>query len=136
MRNMDGRYPALPGDIVDRNDEGYLEAEEFEKPFRERPWFCGAFRSSVTSKAHGGQDRVSAAEFFADIRKPDIVYSERMTLLFGGKRIELVFPGQEPRERRHRRTVHRRANTLCGRLPGRRARAADHALSAQRLRAV
>jgi glyoxylase-like metal-dependent hydrolase (beta-lactamase superfamily II) len=94
LRNMDGRYPALPGDIVDRNDEGYLQAEEFEKPFRERPWFCGAFRSSVTSKAHGGQDRVSAAEFFADIRKPDIVYSERMTLLFGGKRIELVFPGK------------------------------------------
>ncbi len=94
LRNMDGRYPALPGDIVDRNDDGMLDAEEFEQPFTERPWFCGAFRSSVTSKAQGGGTRATPAEFFAEVRKPDIVYSERMTLRFGGKTIELVFPGK------------------------------------------
>jgi len=94
LRNMDGRYPALPGDIVDRNDDGYLDVEEFEKPFMDRLWYCGAFRSSVTSKDRDGDGRASPAEFFADVVKPDIVYSERMTLRFGGKTIELVFPGK------------------------------------------
>src|SRR6478609_9077398 len=39
-------------------------------------------------------DGASPAEFFADTPRPDIVYSERMTLRFGGKTIEMVFPGK------------------------------------------
>lgn len=94
LRNMDGRYPALPGDIVDRNADGYLDVVEFEQPFLDRPWYCGAFASSVTSKDRDGDGRASPAEFFADTPRPDIVYSERMTLRFGGKTIDLVFPGK------------------------------------------
>src|SRR6478736_5832629 len=94
LRNMDGRYPALPGDITDRNNDGYLDVAEFETPSRERPWYCGAGAASVTSKDRDGDGRASPAEFFADTPRPDIVYSERMTLRFGGKTIELVFPGK------------------------------------------
>ncbi|MET0292258.1 MAG: MBL fold metallo-hydrolase [Steroidobacteraceae bacterium] len=94
LRNMDGRYPALPGDIVDRNADGYLDVPEFEQPFLDRLWYCGAFASSVTSKDKDRDGRASPAEFFADIVRPDIAYSERMTLRFGGKTLELVFPGR------------------------------------------
>jgi glyoxylase-like metal-dependent hydrolase (beta-lactamase superfamily II) len=94
LRNMDGRYPALPGDITDRNNDGYLDVAEFEQPSLERPWYCGAGGATVTSKDQDGDGRASPAEFFADTPRPDIVYSERMTLRFGGKTIELVFPGK------------------------------------------
>jgi glyoxylase-like metal-dependent hydrolase (beta-lactamase superfamily II) len=94
LRNMDGRYPALPGDITDRNLDGHLDVAEFEVPSRERPWYCGAGGNSVTSKDRDGDGRASPAEFFADTPRPDIVYSERMTLRFGGKTLELVFPGR------------------------------------------
>jgi glyoxylase-like metal-dependent hydrolase (beta-lactamase superfamily II) len=91
---MDGRYPALPGDIVDRNHDGYLDVVEFEQPFLDRLWYCGAFGNSVLSKDKDGDGRATPAEFFADTPRPDIVYSERMTLRFGGKTIDLVFPGK------------------------------------------
>ncbi|MEY2855300.1 MAG: hypothetical protein RL030_2432 [Pseudomonadota bacterium] len=94
LRNMDGRYPALPGDIVDRNRDGYLDVPEFEEPSFARPWYCGAGANSVTSKDKDGDGRASPAEFFADTPKPDIVYSDRMTIRFGGKTIDLVFPGK------------------------------------------
>jgi glyoxylase-like metal-dependent hydrolase (beta-lactamase superfamily II) len=94
LRNMDGRYPALPGDITDRNNDGYLDVAEFEIPSRERPWYCGAGGNSVTGKDRDGDGRASPSEFFADTPRPDMVYSERMTLRFGGKTVDLVFPGR------------------------------------------
>lgn len=94
LRNMDGRYPALPGDITDRNNDGFLDTAEFETPSRERPWYCGAGAASVTGKDRDGDGRASPREFFADTPRPDIVYSQRMTLRFGGKTIQLVFPGR------------------------------------------
>jgi glyoxylase-like metal-dependent hydrolase (beta-lactamase superfamily II) len=94
LRNMDGRYPALPGNIVDLNNDGFLDVEEFDKPSRDRPWYCGAFANTVTSKDKDHDGRASPAEFFVDTPRPDIVYSERMTLRFGGKTINLIFPGK------------------------------------------
>ena len=94
LRNMDGRYPHLPGDIVDRNADGYLDVVEFEQPFLDRLWYCGATRGSVLGKDRDGDGRASTTEFFADTPRPDIVYSDRMTLRFGGKTIDLVFPGK------------------------------------------
>jgi glyoxylase-like metal-dependent hydrolase (beta-lactamase superfamily II) len=94
LRNMDGRYPMLPGDIVDLNHDGYLDVEEMMKPARERPWYCGGFESAITSKDKNGDGRASPAEFFADIVKPDITYVDHMTLRFGGKTLQLVFPGR------------------------------------------
>jgi glyoxylase-like metal-dependent hydrolase (beta-lactamase superfamily II) len=93
LRNMDGRYPALPGDIVDRNNDGILDPAEFDQPGYDRPWYCGGI-GSVTSKDRNGDGHVTPEEFFADTPKPDIVYSDRMTLRFGGKTIELIFPGK------------------------------------------
>jgi glyoxylase-like metal-dependent hydrolase (beta-lactamase superfamily II) len=93
LRNMDGRYPALPGDIVDRNNDGILDPVEFDQPGYDRPWYCGGI-GSVNSKDANGDGHVTPAEFFADTPRPDMVYSERMTLRFGGKTIELVFPGK------------------------------------------
>ncbi len=94
LRNMDGRYPALPGDMTDRNNDGYINVEEFVDPGREHPGFCGMNAASVTSKDRNSDGRTSPTEFFSDTPKPDIVFSERMTLRFGGKTIELVFPGK------------------------------------------
>ena len=94
LRNMDGRYPPLPGDIVDRNEDGRLNIAEFEQPFLDRLWYCGSTRGTVTNKDVDHQGSITSAQFFADIVKPDIVYSERMTLRFGGKTLELVFPGK------------------------------------------
>jgi len=94
LRNMDGRFPALPGDIVDRNEDGYIDIAEVEQPFLDRLWYCGATRGAVTGKDRDGDGRASPAEFFAEVVKPDIAYSDRMTLRFGGKTIELVYPGR------------------------------------------
>ena len=50
LRNMDGRYPALPGDITDRNNDGYLDLIEFDQPgFDARPGTAAA-TARVTSK--------------------------------------------------------------------------------------
>ncbi len=37
---------------------------------------------------------MTPAELYADVRPPDIVYSERMQLTLGGKTVELIFPGK------------------------------------------
>jgi glyoxylase-like metal-dependent hydrolase (beta-lactamase superfamily II) len=93
LRNMDGRYPALPGDITDRNNDGYLDPIEFDQPGFDRPWYCGG-NGAVAQHDKDGDGRATPAEFFADTPRPDIVYSERMTIRFGGKTIDLVFPGK------------------------------------------
>jgi glyoxylase-like metal-dependent hydrolase (beta-lactamase superfamily II) len=93
LRNMDGRYPALPGDIVDRNNDGYLDPVEFDQPGFDRPWYCGG-NGAVEQHDRDGDGRATPAEFFADTPRPDIVYSERMTIRFGGKTVDLVFPGK------------------------------------------
>ncbi|MBK6674670.1 MAG: hypothetical protein IPG49_14830, partial [Proteobacteria bacterium] len=50
--------------------------------------------AAVSSKDRNGDGRASPEEFFADTPRPDIVYASRMTLRFGGKTIDLVFPGK------------------------------------------
>jgi glyoxylase-like metal-dependent hydrolase (beta-lactamase superfamily II) len=94
LRNMDGRYPALPGDMTDRNDNGLIDVSEFVDPSKEHPGFCGMNAASVTVKDRNGDGRTTPTEFFADTPKPDIVYADRITLRFGGKTIQLVFPGK------------------------------------------
>src|SRR5262245_6053374 len=91
---MDGRYPHMPGDMVDRNDNGQLDVPEIAQPLLDHPWICGGFPQTVTDKDRNGDGAASPAEFFVDVVKPDIVYSERMTLHFGGKTIEWIFPGK------------------------------------------
>jgi glyoxylase-like metal-dependent hydrolase (beta-lactamase superfamily II) len=94
MKNLDGRFPHMPGDIVDVNDNGKVDPMELGAPIVDHPWICGAFPQSATDKDKNGDKLASGTEWNADIRKPDIVYSERMTLKFGGKTVELIFPGK------------------------------------------
>ncbi len=95
LQNMDGRWPHMPGDMQDRNDNGTLEAEEIIIPTLEHPGICGGGPGFFESfdKDHTGH--VTPAQWWAGLNmsRPDIVYSERMTLMLGGRRIELVFPG-------------------------------------------
>jgi glyoxylase-like metal-dependent hydrolase (beta-lactamase superfamily II) len=94
LRNMDGRYPHLPGDMTDRNNDAFMDVAEFVDPAREHPGYCGMNAASITTKDKDGDGRASPQEFFTDTPAPDIVYSDRMTLRFGGKTIQLVFPGK------------------------------------------
>jgi glyoxylase-like metal-dependent hydrolase (beta-lactamase superfamily II) len=94
LKNLDGRYPHMPGDIVDVNDNGKVDPMELGAPIVDHPWICGAFPQSALDKDRNGDKLASGAEWNADIRKPDIVYSDRMTLKLGGKTIDLIFPGK------------------------------------------
>jgi len=94
LRNMDGRVPHMPGGFVDLNDNRAFEREEV----RDRPThpdYRGVCGSNFFARLDGDRDgHVTPAEYHANIRRPDIVYSDRMTLQLGGKTIELVHPGK------------------------------------------
>jgi glyoxylase-like metal-dependent hydrolase (beta-lactamase superfamily II) len=94
LENLDGRYPHMPGDMIDRNDNGKFDPMEFGQPLLDHPWICGGFPQSVLARDKDGDGLASPAELYSDVHQPDIVYSERMTLRFGGKTIELIFPGK------------------------------------------
>lgn len=94
LKNLDGRYPHMPGDMIDRNDNGKFDQSEFGQPLLDHPWICGAFPQSVIDRDKNGDGMASPKEFYVDVHQPDIVYSDRMTLRFGGKTIELIFPGK------------------------------------------
>ncbi len=84
----------MPGDMIDRNDNGKMDPMEFGYPIMAHPWLCGGFPNSVTAKDKDGDGLASPKEFYSDVHQPDIVYSDRMTLKFGGKTVELIFPGK------------------------------------------
>jgi glyoxylase-like metal-dependent hydrolase (beta-lactamase superfamily II) len=92
LRNMDGRYPHMPGDMIDRNSNGTFEPEEFLVPAEESPGVCG-FRW-MPEKDIDGDGRLTPEEFFAEVRPPDVVYSDRMRLSLGGRTVELIHPGR------------------------------------------
>ncbi len=46
LKNMDGRWPHMPGDMRDRNNDGMLEAEEMIIPTLEHPGICGGGQGS------------------------------------------------------------------------------------------
>jgi glyoxylase-like metal-dependent hydrolase (beta-lactamase superfamily II) len=92
-RNMDGRYPQMPGDMVDRNRNGRFDLEDIMIPTEGRPGVCGFSRGFFTMFDVDGDGQVTPQELQADIVRPDIVYSERMRIELGGKVVELVHPG-------------------------------------------
>jgi glyoxylase-like metal-dependent hydrolase (beta-lactamase superfamily II) len=93
-RNMDGRYPHMPGDMVDRNANGMIEPEEIKGPSDAHPGICGMpdFWFAHQDRNHDGH--ITPAELYADVVAPDITYSDRMTLTLGGMTIQLIFPGK------------------------------------------
>jgi glyoxylase-like metal-dependent hydrolase (beta-lactamase superfamily II) len=93
LRNMDGRYPQMPGDMLDRNDNGVIDPDEIDIPTKTRPGVCGWGPSFFTTWDHNKDGKVTPAELQRDIRKPDIVYSDRMRIQLGGRTVELMHPG-------------------------------------------
>jgi len=93
LRNMDGRFPHMPGDMIDRNGNGMFDEEDIMIPTTTRPGVCGWGASFFTIFDENGDGRVSPGELQRDIVRPDIVYSDRMRIELGGKTVELIFPG-------------------------------------------
>jgi glyoxylase-like metal-dependent hydrolase (beta-lactamase superfamily II) len=93
LRNMDGRFPQMPGDMIDRNNNGLIDFEEIDIPTTTRPGICGWGPSFFTIFDHDGDGQVSPAELQHEIVKPDIVYSAEMRIELGGKSVLLVHPG-------------------------------------------
>jgi glyoxylase-like metal-dependent hydrolase (beta-lactamase superfamily II) len=90
--NMDGRYPHMPGDMIDRNNNGMFEPEEFSIPADASPGVCGGRFSSGKDADQDGH--LTPEEYFSLIHPPDIVYRDRMRLDLGGHRVELIHPGR------------------------------------------
>jgi glyoxylase-like metal-dependent hydrolase (beta-lactamase superfamily II) len=93
-RNMDGRYPHMPGGFVDLDNDGAFEIGEV----RDRPTHpdykgvCGSNFFASHDRNHDG--KVTPAVFYADVVPPDITFVERMTLRLGGRQVELIYPGK------------------------------------------
>jgi glyoxylase-like metal-dependent hydrolase (beta-lactamase superfamily II) len=93
LRNMDGRYPHMPGDMVDRNTNGAIDADEIDIPTKAAPGVCGMGPGFFATIDRDKSGLVPPAELQADIRPPDLVYSERMRITLGGRIVDLVHPG-------------------------------------------
>ena len=93
LRNLDGRYPHMPGDMVDRNHNGAIDPDEIDIPTKAAPGICGMGPGFFATIDHDKNGVVPPSELQADIRPPDIVYSERMRLTLGGRTVELTHPG-------------------------------------------
>lgn len=92
LRNMDGRFPHMPGDIVDRNANGMFEPEEFSIPWDAAPGVCGGFWPAERDVDQDGH--LTPAEYFAEVVPPTLTYDKSMTLSFGGQDILLLHPGR------------------------------------------
>jgi glyoxylase-like metal-dependent hydrolase (beta-lactamase superfamily II) len=93
-RNMDGRIPQMPGDMLDRNHNGRFELDEIVGPLKNNDGRCGMPAGFFKTADRNGDGSMTPAELFADVRKPDITYSDRMQLTLGGRTVELIFPGR------------------------------------------
>ena len=94
LRNMDGRIPHMPGDMIDRDHNGQFELDEIVGPFKAHPGICGMPESFFRSHDRDHDGHMSPAELYAEVRPPDIIYSERMQIVLGGKTVKLIFPGK------------------------------------------
>ena len=94
LRNMDGRYPHMPGDMVDRNNTGQFEVEEILGPAKAHPGICGMGENFFRMRDRNQDGRMTPAEYYAEVRRPDIVYSDRMQITLGGKTVEFIHPGK------------------------------------------
>ena len=92
--NMDGRYPNMPGDMIDRNGNGNFDKEDIMVPTTADPGICGMFDGFFEQKDANKDGVVPPAEFQRDIVRPDITYADHMTLTLGGKTVQLLHPGK------------------------------------------
>jgi glyoxylase-like metal-dependent hydrolase (beta-lactamase superfamily II) len=94
LRNMDGRYPHMPGDMIDRNNNGQFEVDEILIPAKAHPGICGMPENFFRSHDRNQDGHMTPAEYYEEVRRPDIVYSERLKITLGGKTVELIYPGK------------------------------------------
>lgn len=94
LENMDGRYPQMPGDMIDRNRNGLIDPEDIMIPTDAKPGICGMFAGFHAQIDRDGDGVATPAELQQDIVRPDIVYSERMLIELGGRQVELIHPGR------------------------------------------
>ena len=94
LHNMDGRVPHMPGDMIDRNNNGTFEVDEIVGPFQSHPGICGMPESFFRSHDRDHDGHMTMQEYYAEVRRPDIVYSERMTITLGGETVRLIYPGK------------------------------------------
>ena len=92
--NMDGRYMHMPGDMIDRNGNGMIDREEIDIPTNADPGICGMFPGWFDQIDLDDNGIVPPSELQSTILPPDITYTDRMTLVVGGKTIELMHPGK------------------------------------------
>jgi glyoxylase-like metal-dependent hydrolase (beta-lactamase superfamily II) len=92
--NMDGRYPHMPGDMIDRNNNGLIDREDIMIPTNADPGICGMGPRFFGQIDLNGDGVATPAELQADIVRPDLYYSRRMILTLGGKTVELIHPGE------------------------------------------
>jgi glyoxylase-like metal-dependent hydrolase (beta-lactamase superfamily II) len=93
-KNMDGRIPQMPGDMLDRNHNGNFELEEIVGPLNDNAGRCGMPANFFRTADRNGDGELTPAELQQDIRRPDIYYSDRMRLTLGGKTVDLIYPGE------------------------------------------
>jgi glyoxylase-like metal-dependent hydrolase (beta-lactamase superfamily II) len=93
LRNMDGRYPQMPGDMIDRNDNGVIDRDEIDIPTNTRPGVCGMGPGFFDTFDRNGDGTMTPQELQQHIVKPTVVYNDRMRIELGGKVVELVHPG-------------------------------------------
>src|SRR5262245_53855213 len=93
LRNMDGRYPQMPGDMIDRNDNGVIDRDEIDIPTNTRPGVCGMGPGFFDTFDRNSDGTMTPKELQQHIVAPTIVYNDRMRLSLGGKVVELVHPG-------------------------------------------
>jgi glyoxylase-like metal-dependent hydrolase (beta-lactamase superfamily II) len=92
--NMDGRYPNMPGDMIDRNGNGNIDREDIMIPTDADPGICGMSANFFNQIDRDKNGVATPAELQHDIVKPDIYYTDHMTIRLGGKRVELMHPGK------------------------------------------
>jgi glyoxylase-like metal-dependent hydrolase (beta-lactamase superfamily II) len=93
LRNLDGRYPQMPGDMLDRNDNGVIDRNEIDIPTNTRPGVCGMFPGWFDMADLNSDGKITPRELQQHIVRPTIVYNDRMRIELGGKVVELVHPG-------------------------------------------
>lgn len=92
--NMDGRYPHMPGDMIDRNHNGLIDRDDIMIPTNADPGICGMSNNFFDQYDRDGDGVMTPAELQAEIVPPDLYYADSMTLTLGGKTVRLMHPGK------------------------------------------
>ena len=80
---LDAPFPSNAGQM-DRDGNGRIERSEATDP---------GYPGNFDRYDRDGDDSITGVEINADTPRPDIVYSNRMSITLGGSRVDLIHPG-------------------------------------------